>query len=97
MSGETLYDKLEEVGDGLTNQLVGEISTLLDSILADERQVKAAKDLARGIIWRLGHERARIENRLLIDYWRNPKLALIPEWQVSEEKKQDPEKVVSVG
>ena len=40
-----------EVTTDATSYLVGKISTLLDAIIADERQVKAAKDMAKTLIW----------------------------------------------
>ena len=47
MSEETLSERLQTHNDQLTNHLVGEVRTLLDAIISDERQAKAAKDMAR--------------------------------------------------
>lgn len=40
-----------EVSTGETNYLVGQIATLLDAIISDDRQAKAAKDIAKNLIW----------------------------------------------
>lgn len=88
MSGESVYDRLAEASHGFTQDLVGRISTLLDSSLTDDRQAKAAKDLARGIIWQLHRERERMECEVLLSYWKNPKLGIIPEWLEREEKEK---------
>ena len=40
-----------EVTTDATNYLVGQIATLLDAMLPDERQAKAAKDIAKTLIW----------------------------------------------
>ena len=89
MSGETVYDRLSEVGHSLTNHLVGQICTLLDSTLADERQAKAAKDIARGIIWQVQHERIRGETDILLCFRRNPESGLIPDWLELQEKEKE--------
>jgi len=80
MSEETLYHRLREVGYGLAQDLVGRICTVIDATLVDERQAKAAKDLAKGIIWRLQREREEMEVEFLVYHWQNPKLGIIPEW-----------------
>lgn len=40
-----------EISTGETNHLVGQIATLLDAIISDDRQAKAAKDMAKTLIW----------------------------------------------
>lgn len=40
-----------EIGTDATNNLVGRIATLLDAIIPDDRQAKAAKDMAKTLIW----------------------------------------------
>lgn len=45
-----------ELSTCATNHLVGQISTLLDAMLPDERQAKAAKDIAKTLIWERKNE-----------------------------------------
>lgn len=84
MSGDTVYDSLAGLGHELTNHLVGQICTLLDSALVDERQAKAAKDLARQIIWQMQHERIRGEEEIILRYRRSPETGLVPDWKEKE-------------
>ena len=48
-----------EVTTHATNYLVGQIATLLDAMLPDERQAKAAKDIAKTLIWNRKNEMDR--------------------------------------
>lgn len=91
MPNESLRERLGALGGGKANHLVGQISTLLDSILADERQAKAAKDLARGLIWDTENERGREEVYILSCYRRNPKTGIFPEFEEEQLKKEDKE------
>lgn len=91
MSDESLRERLGVLGGDKANYLVGQISTLLDSIIADERQAKAAKDLARKQIWDTEYERGREETYLLNCYRRNPKIGLFPKCEEGKYKKEDKE------
>ncbi len=89
MSGETLSERLGEHGNQITKHLTGKILTLLDSVLVDERQVKAAKDLAQSIIWGVEGERAHAEEYILNDYRRSPEDGIFPEWKEKELKERE--------
>lgn len=89
MSDESLRDRLSALGGDKTNHLVGQISTLLDSILPDERQAKAAKDLARGLIWETEYERGRLETYILRCYRRDPGMGIFPQCEEEKFKKED--------
>lgn len=91
MSDESLRSRLGTLGGNLANHVVGQISTLLDSILADERQAKAAKDLARGLIWETEYERGREETYILKCYRRDPGMGIFPECEEEKLKKEDEE------
>lgn len=54
-----------EVTTCATNHLVGQIATLLDAMLSDERQAKAAKDIAKTLIWERKNEMDRGITHLL--------------------------------
>ena len=56
---------LWEVTFGATNHLVGQIATLLDATLPDERQAKAAKDIAKTLIWERKNEMDRELERIV--------------------------------
>lgn len=64
---EQLSARLSEVTYGETNYLVGKISTLLDAMLSDERQAKAAKDIARNLIWERKNGMDKEFRRILIE------------------------------
>ena len=89
MSDESLSERLSVLGGDKANYLVGQISTLLDSLLADERQAKAAKDLARGLIWNTEHERGSEEKYILGCYRRNPKMGIFPACEEEKFKKEE--------
>lgn len=91
MSDESLRGRLGALGGDKANYLVGQISTLLDSILADERQAKAAKDLARSLIWATEYERGREETYILNCYRRDPKIGIFPKCEEEKFKKEDKE------
>lgn len=91
MSDESLRGRLSALGGDKANHLVGQISTLLDALLADERQAKAAKDLARGLIWETEYERGRMEAYILNCYRINPKMGIFPECEEEKLKKEDKE------
>ena len=91
MSNESLRERLGALGGGKANHLVGQISTLLDSILADERQAKAAKDLARGLIWDTEYERGREETYILNCYRRNLEMGIFPKCEEEQLKKEEKE------
>ena len=91
MSDESLRGKLGALGGDKANYLVGQISTLLDSIIVDERQAKAAKDLARKQIWDTEYERGREETYLLNCYRRNPEMGIFPKCEEEKFKKEDKE------
>ena len=54
-----------QVTFGNTQHLIGQIATLLDAMLADERQAKAAKDIAKTLIWERKNEMDRELERIL--------------------------------
>ncbi len=91
MSDESLRGRLGVIGGDRANYLVGQISTLLDSIIADERQAKAAKDLARKQIWDAEYERGRDETYILSCYRRNPEMGIFPECEEEKLKKEEAE------
>ena len=91
MSDESLRGRLGTLGGDQANHLVGQISTLLDSILADERQAKAAKDLARGLIWNTEYERGREETYILGCYRRDPKMGIFPKCEEEKLQREDKE------
>ena len=64
---ERVTRRLWEVTYSETNHLVGQISTLLDAMLPDERQAKAAKDIARTLIWDRKNEMDRELERSLLE------------------------------
>ena len=89
MSDKSLRERLGALGGDKANYLVGQISTLLDSILPDERQAKAAKDLARVLIWNTEHERGREETYILSCYRRDPEMGIFPQCEEEKFKKED--------
>ena len=89
MSEESLFARLGEHGNQITKHLVGKIVTLLDSVLADERQAKAAKDLAKTMIWDVENERAKAEEYILNDYRRSPEIGIFPEWKEKDLKERE--------
>lgn len=91
MSDESLRGRLGTLGGNTANHLVGQISTLLDALLADERQAKAAKDLARGLIWETEYERGRQETYILSCYRRDPEMGIFPKCEEEKFKKEDKE------
>ncbi|GAG76064.1 unnamed protein product [marine sediment metagenome] len=84
MSDEPLSERLREHGGQITNHLIGKIVTLLDSVIADERQAKAAKDLARTMLWDTENDRGRAEDYILRCYRSNPKVGIFPDWKEKE-------------
>ena len=62
---ERISRNVFEVTFGATNHLVGQIATLLDAMLPDERQAKAAKDIAKTLIWERKNEMDRELERIL--------------------------------
>lgn len=91
MSDDSVRERLGTLGGDKANYLVGQISTLLDSIIVDERQAKAAKDLARKQIWDTEYERGREETYILNGYRRNPEMGLFPKCEEEKFKKEDKE------
>jgi len=91
MSDMSVRERLGTLGGDKANYLVGQISTLLDSIIVDERQAKAAKDLARKQVWDTEYERGREETYILNCYRRNPKIGLFPKCEEEKFKKEDKE------
>lgn len=91
MSDESLRGRLGALGGDKANHLVGQISTLLDSILTDERQAKAAKDLARGLIWETECERGGMETHVLSCYRRNPEMGIFPQCEEEKFRKEEKE------
>ena len=91
MSDESLRGRLSALGGDKANHLVGQISTLLDALLVDERQAKAAKDLARGLIWETEYERGRLETYILNCYRRDPEIGIFPKCEEEKFEKEDRE------
>lgn len=91
MSDISVRERLSTLGGDKANYVVGQISTLLDSIIADERQAKAAKDLAKSLIWNTEYERGREETYILSCYRRNPKMGIFPKCEEEKMKKEDKE------
>lgn len=58
--------ELWQVTLGATNHLVGQIATLLDAMLPDARQAKAAKDIAKTLIWDRKNELDRELERIFL-------------------------------
>ena len=79
MSEETLSERLGTHNDQLTNHLVGEVRTLLDAIISDERQAKAAKDMVRDIIWGVDKDRTRGREHILFGFAKTP-VPIFPDW-----------------
>jgi len=91
MPDKSVRERLGALGGDKANYLVGQISTLLDSIIVDERQAKAAKDLARKQIWDMEYERGREETYILNCYRKNPKMGIFPKCEEEKLKKEDKE------
>ena len=62
---ERISRSVFEVTFGATKHLVGQIATLLDAMLPDERQAKAAKDMAKTLIWERKNEMDKELERIL--------------------------------
>ena len=91
MSDESVRERLGALGGDKANYLVGLISTLLDSIIVDERQAKAAKGLARKQIWDTEYERGRDETYILTCYMRNPEMGILPKCEEEKLRKEEEE------
>ena len=44
-------DRFYTESNGLCNKLVGELCTIVDAAISDERQAKATKDLVKQTVW----------------------------------------------
>ena len=83
----SLYDALHQLEYEVMDRLVGKLLTLLDATIADERQVKATKDMAKGIIYASAREFA---DYIKFPLWtcQQTDIPLLPEWLEVERKKE---------
>lgn len=75
-----LWHELEELKTHIINNLVGELCTLMDSMMDNERQVKAAKDMVKSILWASEDRLRKTLEVTLNNFSKRNNVKVFPDW-----------------
>ncbi len=77
---ESLWDTLRIYHCAWCNNLIGQLCTMLDSAVDNERKLKALKDIVKQIMWaEHGKQRDACEH-IFFSFSKLPEGKLLPEW-----------------